>query len=60
VFYLDNLDFGPLNTDQQLRPRYRDYSSDVVKNLVAEDKFEIHSTVMAEFGRRKVWILYNW
>jgi hypothetical protein len=59
VLYLDNLDFGTLNKDHQLRPRYKDYSSDVVKNLVAEDRVENCSTVIAEFGRTKVLILYN-
>jgi hypothetical protein len=59
VFYLDNLDFGPLNGDQQIRPRYKAFSCDLVKNLVYEDKIENGASAITEFGCTKVATVFN-
>lgn len=54
MFYLDNVDFGPLNADNKLRPRYKNFSYEILKNLVNEDKIENGTSEIAEFGRTKV------
>lgn len=54
VFYLDNLDFGQLNTDHQLRPRYKDFGPEIVKELVSHDKVDNDRTGSCVFGRTKV------
>jgi hypothetical protein len=59
VFYLDNLDFGQLNTDQKLRPRYRDFGAEVVKKLVSQDKVESVTCGFAAFGHTKVGLTVN-
>jgi hypothetical protein len=59
VFYLDNLDFGPLNSDQHIRPRYKAFSCDLVRNLVYEDKIEYGGSAIAEFGSTKVATVFK-
>ncbi|KAF8659775.1 hypothetical protein HU200_058237 [Digitaria exilis] len=54
VFYLDNLDFGVINTSHRLVPRAREYTYPVLKKLVAADKNDNIGTGISSFGRTKV------
>ncbi|CAL5015641.1 unnamed protein product [Urochloa decumbens] len=54
VFYLDNVDFGTMNSSHNLLPRIVDYPYALVKLLVRNDqqpKMEPHTT---EYGRNKL------
>lgn len=57
MFYLDNLDFGVINTSHRLVPRAREYTYPVLKKLVAADKNNNIGTGISSFGRTKVVIL---
>ncbi|CAN6332736.1 unnamed protein product [Urochloa humidicola] len=54
VFYLDNVDFGPLNLSHTLLPRIVDYPHVLVKILVRSDQQPKMASCTPEYGHNKL------